>query len=162
MIKNFYLFPVLLVILVCSGCSGENRPEGLPALYPVTLTILLDDKPIEGALVFLHSEDPAIKKWTVGSYTNAEGKAIVMTHGQFQGAPAGKFKVCVSKQEVPGGPPPGEGGNSIGSTVVETGFQPPVHHVAPVFGKRETTPLEIEVLPNRKMLELTLEVHGPR
>ena len=160
MIKNFYLFPVLSVILVCSGCSGDNRPEGLPTLYPVTLTILLDDKPIEGALVFLHTEDPAIKKWTVGSYTNAEGKAIIVTHGQFQGAPAGKFKVCVSKQEVPG-ETQSDGGNPFGSTVVETGFQPPVHHVAPVFGKQETTPLEIEVPASKKMLNLTFEVHKP-
>jgi len=161
MLKKCYLSPIFLVILVCIGCSGENRPADLPVLYPVTLTILLDDQPLENAMVVLHTDDVSIAKWTVGSYTNAAGEAIIMTHGQFRGAPAGKFKVCVSKQELPGAPT--EDLTVIGSTVQPgMGMPTVIHHVDPIFGKRETTPLEVEVPPQRKTTTLTLNVHKPQ
>ena len=162
--KHFYTLPLILAFLVCSGCSGENRPPGLPALYPVTLTIMLDGQPLADALVFLHPEDQAIANWTVGSYTDAEGRAIIVTHGQFRGAPAGKFKVCVSKMEIPSSPAAQDAEvGHIGQMSVPVGGMPtPIRHVAPIFSNQETTPLEIEIVPQgRRMTEFTLEVHRP-
>jgi len=167
MLKNFYLLPILLAVLICNGCSKENRPADLPALYPVTITFTLDGQPLADALVNLHTEDTAIAKWTIGSYTDAEGKAIIVTHGQFRGAPAGKFKVCVKKTTLPGDE---DSRNRERSSEFVVDFspaqQPPgmpivTNHVHAEFGKQETTPLEIEVSASKKMLNLTFDVHKP-
>jgi len=160
--KNFFLLANLFwAVLVCIGCSREDRPADLPTLYPVTLTILLDGQPLEGALVVLHAEEESIAKWTVGGYSDDSGKVTIVTHGQFHGSPAGTFKVCVSKQELPGAP---TGNLSIVGTTVQPRMRmpAPIHYVDSVFGKRETTPLKIEVPPQRKMTALTLDVHKPQ
>ncbi|MCL2118549.1 MAG: Ig-like domain-containing protein [Planctomycetaceae bacterium] len=166
--KFFYPLTIILALLVCYGCSKENRPDDLPQLYPVTLTITMDGQPLENALVNFFAEDKAISKWTVGSITDSHGKAIIVTHGQFRGAPAGKFKVCVRKTEMPDVPTSQddkEMGNIAsffpGQESGMRGVPVPINHVHADFGKRETTPLEIEVSTSKKMLNLTLDVHKP-
>lgn len=145
--KRFYLLMMVLAFLICDGCSKDNRPKDLPRLYPVTLSIMSDDQPIGKALVFLYAEDKAIANWTVSGVTEADGNAIIVTHGQFRGAPEGKFKVCVKKVEPALGP----------------GGKPQViHHVDPKFGEPETTPLEAEITPRKKMTNLTFHVNKPR
>ena len=166
MLKNdFYFLPVIAVIFVVAGCSGEKRPPDLPKLYPVTLTITMDGQPLEDALVNLYTEDQSISKWTVGSTTNAEGKAVIVTHGQFRGAPEGKFKVCVRKVELEGEQQILENSQSglvVDSPGVGTGMPKTIEHVDPKFGSRATTTLEIEIIPQgKKMTEITLNVHGP-
>jgi len=151
------------MFFVCNGCSNENRPDGLPPLFPVTLTILLDDQPIDSALVILYTEDKAIANWTIGSVTDADGKAIIVTHGQFRGAPAGKFKVCVSKRELPRSSMGSDMPSIVGPQIQPTAGMPQViEHVDPIFGKPESSPLEIEVSPQRKMMVVTLNVHKPK
>lgn len=158
---------MILLLLVC-GCSNENRPKDLPKLYPVILNILLDDQPLNDALVTLYTENRDIAKWSVGSVTDADGKAIIMTHGQFHGAPAGKFKVCVKKTKV-------EGEEESKPKEPQTGFvvdlsqsQQPmgmpkmINYVDPLFGNPESTTLEIEVPESKKMTTLTLNVHKPQ
>ena len=165
--KHFYPLTIILVLLICNGCSKENRPDDLPKLYPVTLTITIDGKPLGGALVNLFTEDQSISKWTIGGYTNAEGKLILATHGQFRGAPAGKFKVCVRKSELEGSP--GMQEDSRPRSVIDPvpmagmggGMPKTIELVAPKFGSKTSTPLEIEVPASKKMLNLTLEVHKP-
>lgn len=87
--------------LVALGCSGDDRPAGLPDLAPVKIIILQDSKPLEGASVQLLSDEPS-SKWAVGGSTNAMGEAIIMTHGKYDGAPAGKYKVTVDKVTTDG------------------------------------------------------------
>ena len=157
--------PVALVIVLLGGC-GDNLPDGLPKLYPVTLHIKLDGQPLTDALVLLHTENEEIAKWTVGSYTDSEGNAILVTHGQFRGAPAGRFKVCVSKQGVP--PEIQEQIDANRTSVVATaptmGMAMPksIEYVDPIFRSPDSTPLEIEVVPQgRKTVTFTLDVHKP-
>ena len=160
--KLFYLLSFVLAVVVCSGCSTENRPPGLPPLHPVTLTFLLEDQPLDNALVILYPENEAFANWTVGSYTDTSGKAIIVTHGQFRGAPAGKFKVCVSKNALPD-PRKRENGKVVFDLGSETKMPASINHVDPKFGKRETTPLEIEIpATGSKATNLTLQVHKPQ
>ena len=147
MSQKLVLLSVILAFFLCGGCSQDNRPEGLPKLYPVTLTILQDDQPLYNALVFLHTENESDAKWTVSSVTDAEGKAIIVTHGQFRGSPAGKFKVCVRKAEV---------------DEESRGVPKLIHYVDTKFGDPKKTPLEIEVPESKKMTTLTLNVHKPQ
>jgi len=137
---------LILALLVCNGCFKDNRPKGLPRLYPVTLTITMDGQPLGEAIVMLHAENEADAKWTVASQTDADGKAIIATHGQFRGAPAGKFKVCVSKVEA----------------LDDLRGRPQVKdYVDPIFAVHESTPLEIEVSP-KGATNITLSVYKPQ
>ena len=143
---SFYCLTIILFLLVYSGCSNDNRPKEMPRLFPVVLTITLDDQPLANAVVTFYTENESDAKWTVGSYTDANGKAIIVTHGQFHGAPAGKFKVCVVKKEAEG-----EGASLKVTNFVDT-----------VFADPKSTPLSIEVTSKGKgMQNLTLNVHKP-
>ncbi|MCL2622354.1 MAG: hypothetical protein FWD31_01705 [Planctomycetaceae bacterium] len=113
--------------------------------------------------MILYTEDKAIANWTIGSVTDADGKAIIVTHGQFRGAPAGKFKVCVSKRELPRSSMGSDMPSIVGPQIQPTAGMPQViEHVDPIFGKPESSPLEIEVSPQRKMMVVTLNVHKPK
>ena len=159
---------VILAFFLCSGCSDGNRPADLPRLFPVTLHIQLDGQPLPEALVLLHSENEKISKWTVGGYTDADGKTFLVTHGQFRGAPAGRFKVCVSKQ---GAPPEIQelfdaNRNSMAPSnlAIDMSMTMPkqIEHVDSLFRSPESTPLEIEISPKgKKTVTFTLEVHKP-
>jgi len=159
--KKLLLLFLFVAVSLC-GCSGENRPHDLPRLYPLTLTIMVDDLPLDDAQVLLITDNPADAKWTVGGRTDAEGKAVIVTHGQFRGAPAGKFKVCVAKDDVAQpkniaaseAPPMYD----VNASPVST---PVIHHVDPIFKDPTSTPLEIEVVSTKKTTNLTLTVRKP-
>lgn len=89
------------VILSCgiiSGCRPNNRPHDLPRLYPCVLKFILDDKPLDGAMVTLKSTDPAFS-WMIGGITNENGVVEPHTHGRFPGVPEGEYRVTVAKGE---------------------------------------------------------------
>lgn len=122
---------VLLVFLLLGplGCSrGPQKPEGLPDLHPVTLTVIQDGKPLDGAIVSLRPLDSS-NHWGSNGLTDANGKAIIKTHGDFAGAPVGKYKVAVIKTEV----------ETSGKTSVSYNI------INPVYTTYDTTTLEIEV-----------------
>ena len=160
--KPFYALTIILIFLGCGGCSNDNRPKDLPRLYPVTLTITQDDQPLDNALVLLYAENEADAKWTVGSRTDAQGKAIIMTHGQFRGSPAGKFKVCVMKSEADTGTDASSPAplSVYGDTNTRSVMPKVTSLVAPLFTDPKSTPLEIEV-PPKGTTSLTLSVHKP-
>ena len=161
--QHFYPLLIVLAIFVCGGCSKENRPRDLPPLFPITLTFLLDGQPLDNAMVMFYTENQAIAKWTVGGITDAEGKAIIVTHGQFHGVPAGTFKVCVSKRVFPDEPDENVVASIVGSEIRPMGKMPvPIDHVDPLFCKPENTPLKIEIAPQKKMMAQTFNVHGPK
>lgn len=95
-------FILVLLAVMQPGCKKDSRPEGLPDLYPFTIKILQEGSPVEGASVNLASTDPALMKWPCGGMTGADGVATMNTYG-FPGAPAGSFKVVVSKTVEEGG-----------------------------------------------------------
>jgi len=154
---------IVLGLSVLFGCSGQHRPKDLPKLTPATITFTQDGKPLEKAMVFLYAENPEIAKWTVSSNTNANGEAILVTHGQFQGAPAGKFKVCVVKCEDAGSsdePDPHAGLVFSGMDSATMGRPRLIHHVDPAFGDPQSTPLEVEI-PAKGRATFTLDVNKP-
>jgi len=162
---RLYYLSLALILPVCFGCS-DDRPAGMPPLYPVTLTFTLDGQPLDAAFVMLHAEDGPNTAWAVGGTTDAEGRAIIVTHGQFRGAPAGKFKVCVVKVE---GADSSTDPDPYAGTVLEgTGSVPSsrprvIHFVDSLFGNPETTPLSIEILPQRRQTaNMTFDVHKPQ
>ena len=85
------------LLLCMTGCNRPERPDGFPVLYPCEVAITLDGVPLEGANVKLNSPDA---RWPPGGITNAQGVARINTYSH-PGAPAGEYKVLVSKYELP-------------------------------------------------------------
>ncbi|MGL4942639.1 MAG: carboxypeptidase regulatory-like domain-containing protein [Thermoguttaceae bacterium] len=89
----------LCLPLVCFmpviGC-GQKYPDGFPKLYPISLTVTQEGKPLAGATVVLSSPESTLQ-WTIGGVTDERGVAPLWTHGQYKGAPVGRFKVTISK-----------------------------------------------------------------
>lgn len=99
-------------ILLAAGCK-EKRPDGMPDLIPVVLTVTQEGAPLAEANINFYAQDSANKKWGSGGVTDAQGKLVVMTQGKYKGMPAGKYKITVSKILVENPPqkesdPPGK------------------------------------------------------
>ena len=113
--KKFFALLGAIALTAVVGCGGPKKPADLPELYPVKVTVIQDGQPLEGASVMLN--DPELKiRFTMGGKTDAKGVAVIKTDAQFAGAPVGKFKVTVSKEDIPElpadlqGPPPTDPG----------------------------------------------------
>jgi hypothetical protein len=97
--KRIRPFQVLIILSGCLsvfGCRPQKLPEGMPPLYPCTVTITQEGTPLEGASVTLHplTED---KSWVPGGTTDSNGSVRLKILGQYPGAPAGTYKVTVKK-----------------------------------------------------------------
>jgi hypothetical protein len=91
------LFPCVLILLA-TGC-GQKLPDGMPPLHPTTLTFTQGGVPLADAGVTLFAQEPANAQWSLGGTTDSRGMLRVQTQG-FNGAPAGNFKIVVSKVET--------------------------------------------------------------
>jgi hypothetical protein len=79
----------LACALVTAGCGGGKK------LYPVEGTVTIDGEPLEGAMVIFTSGDST----SAAGITSASGKFKLLTDGK-EGAPAGTYKVTVTKKKT--------------------------------------------------------------
>ncbi|MDR1142095.1 MAG: carboxypeptidase-like regulatory domain-containing protein [Planctomycetaceae bacterium] len=103
MLKNLSGFILcLMVLMLFAGCSPKKKPDGLPKLYPLTIKITQDgNTPLANASVRLISTDQSgTTRWNVNGTTNTSGVTKLKTYGEYDGAPAGNYKVVVSKEEI--------------------------------------------------------------
>jgi len=83
------------------GCGNDpGRPQDLPKLYPVNITVTQEGNPLEGATVTLKSKE-AVKYAVCSGTTNAAGVAVLLTYG-YAGAPLGQYAVMIDKTGVEG------------------------------------------------------------
>ncbi len=94
-----FLLPLAILSLPFLGCGGEAKPKDLPPLYPITVLVEQEGKPVPDASVSLvHADGDA--KWSASCRAGADGVAKdFYTNGKYKGVAAGKFKVCVRKIE---------------------------------------------------------------
>ncbi|MDR3108453.1 MAG: hypothetical protein LBU65_02025 [Planctomycetaceae bacterium] len=97
--KKLLALVSILCIVTVAGCGGPLKPDGFPPLYPVSLVVTQDGKPSKKMTVQLISTDPS-STWAIGGQTDDNGKAKIVTHGQFDGVPLGKYKVVLNKIEM--------------------------------------------------------------
>ncbi len=144
--RNFTFFVICVVIAgSLLGCKKDSRPEGLPKLYPISVKIVQEGAPLEGAHVAFVSSDPKLMRWPCGGVTDVEGIAKINTYG-FDGAPEGVFKVTVSKYETEGGMTAEESAEAMKSDSNETMKGESVYNlVAKDFGNSSKTTLSVEV-----------------
>ena len=148
----------LILLLVTSGCGGPQKPEGMPPLYPCSITIIQDESPLAGAIVSLVSPS-GDGKWSSSGQTDEKGIAKLITYGQFQGAPEGSYHVTVSKRISDGDPPKpnvDENGRVLGPPVLVVPSY--IELIALEFTSSKTTPLTIEVKPAKKGNDQTFDV----
>ena len=161
--KRTAIILCLVIPVFALGCSRENRPEGLPKLYPTTIRIMMDGKPLDGASVNLVSENTG--QWLVSGQTNGNGIVEILTHGQFKGAPVGNYAVCVKKTHWEEGPTsktpmPTE-------PFEQTAYRKKVElerkayeAVEASFSAQATTPLKMEVTTGKNTQEFEVKSSG--
>ena len=137
--KHQSIFVAFVIAITLMGCN-KQRPDWLPELYPMTVIIMQDGKPLEGASVQLIPSDSG--RFAVSGITDAAGQAALTTSGKYPGAPSGQYKVIVTKTEIEKiGPPPKDEYSS--QQIVE------YHLVETQYGGRKTTPHEIEIISGK-------------
>ncbi|MDR2641589.1 MAG: hypothetical protein LBC74_02220 [Planctomycetaceae bacterium] len=142
--RTIGLFIVVLFSLVLFGC-GENKPDGLPKLQPVTLRFTLDGQPCDSASVHLIPQENS--PWVVGGSTDTTGTVVLKTHGKFSGVPIGKYKITVSKVERED---VGELPKNMYDPQPETVMY---NSIDPDYSNPEKTSLEIDVIQGKKISE---------
>jgi hypothetical protein len=146
------LFLGFLTLCSISGCGDSTRPKDLPKLFPCTITITQDNKPLEGASVELVLTDPSDAKYKSLAITNTDGKVVMSTYGH-QGVPLGKYKVVVRKNiddDLV------YGTNSMGKKEVVA--YKTYKTVEEQFSDPKTTPHEIEMTGKEKRVEAIFDV----
>lgn len=87
----------LLLLLVLVGAC--NRGSSRPPTYPVTGTVTLKGKPLEGATVVFVPAEGAAHEAATGT-TDAAGKYKLSTYTADDGANAGEYRIKVSKFDL--------------------------------------------------------------
>lgn len=96
-IKVLLATTCIVALVVFVGCNGKKKPDGLPKLFPCSVTITQGGSPLEGATVSLFSDSSS---WGAAGTTNESGVAKIFTYGDFAGAPEGVYKVTVEKNRL--------------------------------------------------------------
>lgn len=94
---------ILSAIIACSwivGCNGDSNPT----TYPVSGTVTLDGKAVDGAAVTFFSTDPNLRPAT--GTTDKEGKYVLGSFKSGDGAMPGQYKIMVTKFWSDAGPSP--------------------------------------------------------
>lgn len=94
------LAAIVTAVLPFAGCGSVEMPDGMPSLIPATIVLTQAEKPLADAELTLYSTSTPPSSWAVSGKTDAAGKAVLMTSGQYKGAPAGPYTLCVRKAEV--------------------------------------------------------------
>jgi hypothetical protein len=144
----FWLFPVL------TGCNKEAQPKGLPKLYPTTLTIIQDGVPLVDANIVVVNENYASNPWSAGGVTDERGQVHLRTEGKYSGAPAGTYKVMVTKIEEPDIELPEDSTSPEYIKKIKEIENNTFAVVDDKFTKLDATPLKVEITPSSKNFEL--------
>ncbi|MDR2756396.1 MAG: hypothetical protein LBC20_11870 [Planctomycetaceae bacterium] len=159
MLRIITLLLLFVLLIGLTGCNKEHRPVGLPKLIPCEITIInTDGTPLVGAFVRLLATETPIP-WAIIGKTNENGIANISVNAQYVGAPVGKFRVLISKNEgfdktleIPKTPP-----NAYVSVDAEL-----IYYVNPVYSNEKQSPFEIEVLDNKPLKTTLTLVKKPR
>ena len=89
---------VCLVCILIGGC-GQNR---FPGVVPAEGIIMLSGEPLDGANVIFYPEEVRADHVVVVSQTDQDGRFVLRTHGEVNGAYPGSYKVVVSKSRFVG------------------------------------------------------------
>ncbi|MCR4411810.1 MAG: hypothetical protein NUV77_05210 [Thermoguttaceae bacterium] len=149
----------ILALVACVALGGCG--PSTPATVPVSGTVTLDGQPLEGAAV---SFVPIGQGRPATGQTDSSGKFTLTSFQPGDGAPAGKYKVGVSKLDKPadakGGPAAAgaapEGTRLSGPPVAKGPEAPPKSLVPPKYVNPDTSGLTVEVKSGMEPVKLEL------
>lgn len=123
---------LMITLVALAGCGGSS---GFPKTYPVTGTVKLNGKPIDGAMVTFQMESG--KENAIGT-TDKNGEFSLSMFRPGDGAVPGKYKVAIKKEDAApvatNAPPPGQ----IGSAELPADYAPPVESKGGGGGKKKS------------------------
>lgn len=148
--KLYRRYTILLLIVVGIGCGSE--PTG-PEKVPVTGTVSLNGESLPGAVITFI---PTGKTPGLGgtARSDASGKFVLTSARGGEGAPAGEYRVAVSRRLMPDGSP-----------VPADDKTPPIESPAqeslpPIYSNPEMTQLTATVTPDGPPIQLALTAKG--
>ena len=145
--RTVLILSISLALLLHMCCSRDDgRPADMPKLYPVTISIIQDGVPLDGATVTLISKTPST--YGTASATTVAGTARPRTYG-FDGVPAGDYTVLVEKRVTEGEREITQEGIGVVGTIGGRVYQ----LVNTQFTTQATTPLGISVAERRGATE---------
>ena len=148
---------IITLFAVCffTGCPKDTNPDGFPPLYPCEITITQGGQPLAGAKLRLVPESGAFQ-WNIDGSTNANGVATITTHTSKPGAPAGTYKVLVSKTAMSPSkypdPPAGASKQEIEEhrqLVMSEQGRKMIQYVDPKYGEVSQTPHSISIVKGK-------------
>jgi len=159
-VRNGFSVVALWGTLVFFAGCGEKMPDGLPKLHPTLIEVTADGEKLSGASVSLY---PVAGGETAGASTDAKGVAKINTRGKYDGAPAGKYKVCVSWAVTIDGPTskkpvptdPAELEKYKTRVIYERTSKPAL---VKEYRDQNTTPLEVEVVEGKNNFSVEVEL----
>lgn len=135
------------LLISFSGCGGADRPK----LVKVTGQVTLNGEPLSGAAIMLQRDppDPQYGRPSRGM-TDLSGNFSGSTYAEGDGIPPGKYKVAITKLEVP------EEYNSEGPEE----NQPPVKYITPfIYSDPERSGLTVEIT-SKGITPAVIELEG--
>ena len=91
---------IVAALLLLGGC-GQKLPPGAQPTKKISVVVLYKGAPLEGASITFVNQDGAPAP-AVGR-TDSQGKAVMKTYVEGDGAVMGKHKVMIDKSESVGG-----------------------------------------------------------
>ncbi|QDV32479.1 carboxypeptidase-like regulatory domain-containing protein [Tautonia plasticadhaerens] len=90
----------LLAAMLLAGC-GEGPGAGRLAVFPAGGSVLVRGEPAEGARVMLHPADPGVAAAGLFPHSTADasGAFALTTYEAGDGAPAGRYRVSVTRPD---------------------------------------------------------------
>ena len=150
--KRFPLLVLTVSLIFFIGCS-KKMPDGMPKLYPVSISVTQEGKPFADAVVSLRYADPSAGTWAIGGHTGADGTAKLYTQG-YPGAPAGKFKVVLIKEDNEGLTERGDA-EARGDAAAAKQIKVKIWScVEARYNDPKQTPLAVEIAADTKVLDI--------
>lgn len=139
LLKRRAAFLASFLAVVATACfvgCAKKTPDGMPKLYPCSVTLTQGNAPLADATVTLANDSI---EWAVSGTTDEKGVAVIYTHGTYAGAPEGDYVVVVQKQivEKPTVQQQSPSDDIIGGVAYNC--------VSEEFGSKKTSPLKLEV-----------------
>lgn len=150
--KYSILVTISTLAFLLSGC-GPQKPDGFPKLYPISIKVLQEGKPLDNASVSLRLVDESMV-WSIGGKTDDKGVAVLWTHGKYQGAPEGKFKVSINKTFNEGEKEMLEAADRNDFAAAAKIPVKSYSFVKTEYNSLETTPVVIDITPKSRMIDV--------
>lgn len=162
-------YPALGLFIALAGCvlvAGCSKGSQRPKTYPVTGTVTLNGKPVEGATVTFVPKEPATgtpPPQAASAVTDANGRYAIGTFATGDGAIPGEYLVKVTKYRVPQAQQPQAGEDPQSEMQAFLQYQAgqqqakPLNELPARYENEKTSGLFVTVQPGENKFDIDLK-----